>query len=250
MDHMNSVDETLLLDVEDNQTHTCTRSENAINADDDKCLNLLNPFSLDTEEETSCTRGERECHGQSPHTNSALAAGAMNPAISCPTIPTSAHATDSHRNADYYNGMHAQLQQGYSCVAEEDAATGVLLPNSRLAELAIHQEPIEESFYSSTPSQKKEKQSTLSCLEDDSDSSPPQNKDIQLSGVQVGGGSPIPLNDSTDDVEALKELEDLGVDDLEEGSQLVVSASLSAIDQTAPSTSTHVQLLTPHSATE
>ena len=216
-DHVKSPGEAVSSGAEERETSA--RSENDV---DDKCLNLLNPFSLDVDEEISCTKGG-ECHDQSPHTNTALAAGATNPMIS-PTIATSTHAIDSHRN-DVYNGV-----QG--CLAD----TGVL-PNSCL-EQTIQHEPIEESFYSMS-SQKKEKQTTRTK---DNDSSPSQNKDIQSSPPEAGGGSPS--NRSTDDeVEALKELVDLEPGDLEE-SQLMVSASLTG-DQTAPST--HVQL-TPHSA--
>ena len=211
----NSLGEAIPSDA--GERETSTHSENDV---DDKYLNLLNPFSLDLEEEICTKGGER--HNQSLHTNSALAAGATNPMIS-PTIATSTHAIDSHRN-DVYNDV-----QG--CLGE----AGVL-PNSRL-EQAIQHEPIEESFYS-TSSQKKEKQTT--CTKDN-DSSPSENKDMQSSPSRVGGGSSS--NGSTDEVEALKELVDLEPGDLEE-SQLVVSASLTG-DQTAPST--HV-LLTPHSA--
>ena len=185
-----------------------TSSENNT---DDKYLNLLNPFSLELEEEIMCSSGE-ERRDRSPHTNTSLVTGATKPNIS----PIAATSTDSHRNDTYYG-----VQQG--CVQDTS-----VLPSSRLDQ-AIHHEPIEESFYS-TSSQEKEKQTT--CTDNGSSS---QIEDTQ-SLVAVGGPD-LPLIRATDEVEALKEMVDLRAADLEE-SQLVVTA---VGDQTAPSPQ-----LTPH----
>lgn len=217
---MNGVDEAVHSDTaEDRQTS----SENDV---EDKCLNLLNPFSLELDEEISCTKGGECCDHQSPHTNTALAAGATTPTIS-PTISIFTRSIDNHRN-DVYSGVGG-------CI--EDVG---VLPNSCL-EQAIQHEPIEESFYS-TASQKKEKQCTSTR---DSDScSLSQNKDILSLPSQIEGGSGgTPLNDPCGEVEALEELVDLEPGDLEESQQLV-GASLTG-DQTAPST--HVEP-TPRSA--
>lgn len=219
VDNVNTLDETIPSGAEDRQS----RSRHSETDVDDKCLNLLNPFSLDLNKEISCSKrsgGEHHDGYGSPHTtNIALADGATDPTVSPTTAMVIAtRAIDSHRN------VGDNKIQG--CMKN----TGVL-PNSRLDQ-AIEYEPIEESFYNMS-SQEREKQTT--CTEDNG-SSPSPIKDIK-SPLGSGGS---PFNKSTDEVEALKELVDLEPGDLEE-SQLAVT-SLTG-DQTAPSV--HVQL-SPH----
>ena len=214
VDDINTLGEAMPSDAED-------RPMQGENDMDDKCLNLLNPFSLDLDEEISCSKGSGgEHHDGSLHTtNISLADGATNPTVSPTTaIVISTPATDSHRN------VGCNKVQGYV----EDAGA---LPSSRLDQ-AIEHEPIEESFYS-TFSQEKEEQTTYT---EDNGSSLSQTNDIKSSSGARGS----PFNKSTNEVEALKELVDLEPADLEE-SQLVVTSFTG--DQTAPSP--HIEL-TPH----
>lgn len=172
------------------------------NDNDDKCLNLLNPFSLELEEETTCLKRE-ECLDQSLCTNKPLANEATDPT----TSPINAVSISTPKDS-YKSDGSCSVQDCF-----EDVNT---LPSSRLDKV-IHHEPIEESLYSTSP-QEKEKQSPRT-----DNGSSRFIKTTQSPGI----GREQPFDIPSDEVEALKGILDLEPGDLEE-------SQLAASDQTAP----------------